>query len=115
MLLIACGCKSQPEAAIAPGDAEASFHIEFPSEEVSKKAELLIRERLRAAGARSYQVWRNDTTVKVRVAAVRSAGDVQELLEDSDGKGGGPMAKFASVYPYPSAPTTVRPAKHRDE
>jgi hypothetical protein len=116
MALLAClGCRETPGAAIAPGDAEASFHVEFPSDDASKKGELLIRQRLRAAGARSYQVWRNQTTVKVRVAAVRSADDVKMLLSDPDGHDGGAMAKFASVYPYPSAPSAVQPVAHRDE
>ena len=114
-LLVVLGCRGADEAAIAPGDSEASFHVEFSAESATKQGELLIRERLRAAGARSYQVWRSGTTVKVRVAAVRSPGDVQALLSDVDGQSGGSMAKFASVYAYPSAPTTVRPVEHRDE
>lgn len=108
LVLLVCACegKSTP---IAPGEAKAGYEVQFSSPAVSKEAELVAKERLRAAGARSYQVWRRESVVKARVVSIADPESVRALLASEKGEDTpASMAELAKGAPYPEAPAEVR-------
>jgi len=115
LALTATGCEGGKNAALAPGADNISYLLTFESENASADAELVLRKRLRAAGARSYQVWRNSVTVNVRVSAIADTGALAKFLTDEVADSNGALADIAKQHPYSNRPTAIKAVAIRNE